>query len=136
MQPVERNGVRLFFEAAHGDGARVVLVHGWCCDHTYFVPQFEHFAKAGRTVVALDLSGTAPFHRKIYDRARALAWGETATYAELARQAGLTLIGRAKGKRFIALSGEARIQFDGDPRQVEEEGARVRRKASVEDDAA
>ena len=32
----------------------------------------------------------------------------------LARQAGLTLIGRAKGKRFIALSGEDRIVFDGD----------------------
>jgi len=62
--------------------------------------------------------------------------GFTAWGVELARQAGLTLIGRAKGKRFIALSGEERIQFDGDPRQVEEEGARVRRKASVEDDAA
>jgi len=62
--------------------------------------------------------------------------GFTAWGVELARQAGLTLIGRAKGKRFIALSGEERIQFDGDPRQVEEEGTRVRRKASVEDDAA
>ena len=62
--------------------------------------------------------------------------GFTAWGVELARQAGLTLIGRAKGKRFIALSGEERIQFDGDPRQVAEEGTRVRRKASVEDDAA
>src|SRR6516164_2578524 len=62
--------------------------------------------------------------------------GFTAWGVDLARQAGLTLIGRAKGKRFIALSGEERIQFDGDPRRVEEEGTRVRRKASVEDDAA
>jgi FdhD protein len=30
----------------------------------------------------------------------------------LARRAGLTLIGRAKGKRFIALSGIDRIVFD------------------------
>ena len=32
----------------------------------------------------------------------------------LARRSGLTLIGRAKGRRFIALSGEDRILFDVD----------------------
>jgi FdhD protein len=62
--------------------------------------------------------------------------GFTAWGVDLARQAGLTLIGRAKGRRFIALSGEQRIVFDGDPLEVEEEGARVRRKASLADDAA
>ena len=39
--------------------------------------------------------------------------GFTAAAVDLARQAGLTLIGRAKGKRFIALSGIDRIVFDG-----------------------
>ena len=34
-----------------------MLVHGWCCDHTYFAPQFEHFVKKGRRVVAVDLRG-------------------------------------------------------------------------------
>ena len=34
-------------------------------------------------------------------------WG-----VSLARKANLTLIGRAKGKRFIALSGENRIIYD------------------------
>jgi len=38
--------------------------------------------------------------------------GFTAAAVELAREAGLTLIGRAKGKRFIALAGEDRIDFD------------------------
>ncbi len=57
MQSVERNGVKLFFEEAPGAGAPVVLIHGWCCDHTYFAPQFEHFAKKGRRVVAIDLRG-------------------------------------------------------------------------------
>ena len=42
--------------------------------------------------------------------------GFTAWGVELARQAGLTLIGRAKGKRFVALAGTERIVFDGDPR--------------------
>ena len=38
--------------------------------------------------------------------------GFTAAAVALARDAGLTLIGRAKGKRFIALAGEDRIEFD------------------------
>ena len=38
--------------------------------------------------------------------------GFTAWGVELARQSGLTLIGRARGKRFTVLAGEGRIQFD------------------------
>ena len=57
MQSAQRNGVALAFEEAQGAGAPVVLVHGWCCDHSYFAPQFEHFAGQGRRVVTLDLSG-------------------------------------------------------------------------------
>ncbi len=62
--------------------------------------------------------------------------GFTAWGVELARQANLTLIGRAKGKRFIALAGEARIVFDGNPAAVAEESSRHRRKAGAEEDAA
>jgi FdhD protein len=40
--------------------------------------------------------------------------GFTAWGVELARQAGLTLIGRAKGKRFVALAGLDRIVYDTD----------------------
>ncbi len=38
--------------------------------------------------------------------------GFTAWGVELANKVGLTLIGRAKGKRFIALAGDHRIEFD------------------------
>jgi FdhD protein len=62
--------------------------------------------------------------------------GFTASGVELARRAGLTLIGRAKGKRFLALSGAERIVFDGDAGRVEDEPARLRRKASLDEDAA
>ena len=62
--------------------------------------------------------------------------GFTAWGVELARQAGLTLIGRAKGKRFVALAGEDRIVFDGDPRSVADEPARLARKSSVPDNVA
>ena len=44
--------------------------------------------------------------------------GFTEAGVALAREAGLTLIGRAKGSRFIALSGVERIVFDADTVQV------------------
>ena len=40
--------------------------------------------------------------------------GFTAWGVELARQVGLTLIGRARGKRFVALAGDERITYDVD----------------------
>jgi len=61
--------------------------------------------------------------------------GFTASGVELARRADLTLIGRAKGRRFVALAGEHRIVYDADARAVEDEPRRVQRKASVEEDA-
>jgi FdhD protein len=62
--------------------------------------------------------------------------GFTAWGVDLARRAGLTLIGRAKGKRFIALSGAERLVFDADPREITEEGRRFQRKSSLAEDAA
>ena len=59
--------------------------------------------------------------------------GFTAWGVELARAAGLTLIGRAKGRRFLALAGADRITFDADPGGAGEEAGRVRRKADVDD---
>ncbi len=60
--------------------------------------------------------------------------GFTAWGVSLARQVGLTLVGRARGKRFTALSGESRIVFDEDIASVEEEPARNRRKVAGHDD--
>jgi FdhD protein len=60
--------------------------------------------------------------------------GFTAWGVELARQVGLTLVGRARGKRFIALSGEQRIMFDQNLDYVEEESMRHKRKGGRNDD--
>jgi FdhD protein len=60
--------------------------------------------------------------------------GFTAWGVELARKANLTLIGRARGKRFVALAGEDRIVFDQDLVFVEEESSKHRRKAAVHDE--
>jgi FdhD protein len=62
--------------------------------------------------------------------------GFTAWGVSLARQVGLTLIGRAKGKRFVALSGQERIVYDLDPNDAAEEENRHQRKSGRADDAA
>jgi FdhD protein len=59
--------------------------------------------------------------------------GFTAWGVELARKAGLTLIGRARGKRFVAVSGENRVVFDADLSKVDEEDRKHRRKAAEVD---
>ena len=61
----------------------------------------------------------------VISRSGFTAWG-----VDLARQAGLTLIGRAKGKRFVCLSGAERLVYDADPDQVPEEPGKFQRKAS------
>ena len=60
--------------------------------------------------------------------------GFTAWGVDLARQVGLTLVGRTRGKRFIALSGEERIVYDQNLAFVEEESARHKRKGAERDD--
>lgn len=62
--------------------------------------------------------------------------GFTAWGVELAREANLTLIGRAKGKRFVALAGEDRIVFDADPDRIADEEKRFSRKSGRTEDAA
>lgn len=60
--------------------------------------------------------------------------GFTAWGVELAQSADLTLIGRARGKRFIAVSGAHRIVYDADLSELEDrESARSRRKGSLPD---
>jgi FdhD protein len=60
--------------------------------------------------------------------------GFTAWGVELARKTNLTLVGRARGKRFVALAGEQRIVFDQDLDTVADESAKHRRKAAVHDE--
>ncbi|MEM7522370.1 MAG: formate dehydrogenase accessory sulfurtransferase FdhD [Pseudomonadota bacterium] len=56
--------------------------------------------------------------------------GFTAWGVEIARQVGLTLIGRMRGKRFICLSGEERLVRDADPAAIAEENRANRRKSA------
>ena len=57
--------------------------------------------------------------------------GFTAWGVEIARQVGLTLIGRMKGRRFVCLSGEERLIRDADPAAVPDEPKRAGRKGGA-----
>ena len=54
--------------------------------------------------------------------------------AVLMQRAGLTLIGRARGKRFVVLSGADRLIHDQDLAYVPEESAKHRRKGAGGED--
>jgi FdhD protein len=54
--------------------------------------------------------------------------GFTAWGVDLARKSGLTLIGRAKGRKFVALAGYERLIYDVDASQIEDEPKRAGRK--------
>jgi FdhD protein len=95
------------------------------------VPEGKIFYTTGRLTSEMVIKTVQMRIPILISRSGFTAWG-----VDLARQAGLTLVGRAKGRRFVALSGGQRIVFDSDPERVEEESARLRRKASVEEEPA
>lgn len=51
------DGCTLAYREAEGADRTVLLVHGWCCDHAFFEPQFAHFAARGWRVIGVDLRG-------------------------------------------------------------------------------
>src|SRR6056297_1754912 len=56
--------------------------------------------------------------------------GFTAWGVEIAREVGLTLVGRMRGRRFVCLSREDRLLRDADPAGVPEEDRKHRRKGA------
>ena len=59
MKSWVRDGVRMCYEEctlAGVNAAPIVFVHGWCCDHRHFAPQFGHFSTRHH-VVAVDQRG-------------------------------------------------------------------------------
>jgi methylated-DNA-[protein]-cysteine S-methyltransferase len=54
--------------------------------------------KTDFAAVAVDLTDVEPFQRKVYDAARAVPWGHTVSYGELARQIGAPGAARTVGQ--------------------------------------
>jgi pimeloyl-ACP methyl ester carboxylesterase len=53
---------RLYYERAGTGAPELLFVSGWCCDHTAFQPQFDHFARA-HAVTSYDLRGVGQSDR-------------------------------------------------------------------------
>ncbi len=89
-------------------------------------PQNKIFYTTGRLTSEMVIKTVQMQIPIVISRSGFTAWG-----VDLARQAELTLIGRAKGKRFVCLSGNDRLQYDIDPETVPDEGRRHQRKAAT-----
>ncbi|MEA2984673.1 MAG: FdhD protein [Alphaproteobacteria bacterium] len=103
-------------------------IAGWMFQHKVR-PDDKIFYTTGRLTSEMVIKTLRMGIPILISRSGFTAWG-----VELARKSNLTLIGRARGKRFVALAGESRIVFDQDLAYVEEESAKTRRKAAVHDD--
>jgi len=103
-------------------------IAGWMFRHQVR-PDDKIFYTTGRLTSEMVIKTVRMGIPILISRSGFTAWG-----VELARKANLTLIGRARGKRFVALAGPERIVFDQDLAYVEEESANHRRKAALHDD--
>lgn len=86
-------------------------------------PSDKIFYTTGRLTSEMVLKTVKMRIPVLISRSGFTAWG-----VELARQTGLTLIGRARGKRFVALSGAERIVFDADVNRIADEDRKHGRK--------
>jgi FdhD protein len=105
-------------------------IAGWMFRHGVG-PEGKIFYTTGRLTSEMVIKCVQMGVPILVSRSGFTAWG-----VELARRAGLTLIGRARGKRFVCLSGEGRLRYDTDPEAVADEPRHVGRKAARADDAA
>ncbi len=89
-------------------------------------PQDKIFYTTGRLTSEMVIKTAIMGIPILVSRSGFTAWG-----VDLARQVNLTLVGRARGKRFLALSGQRRIHYDLDPKQVSEEDQKHNRKGAL-----
>jgi FdhD protein len=101
-------------------------IAGWMFVHK-ISPDNKIFYTTGRLTSEMIIKCVGMGIPILVSRSGFTAWG-----VELARQAGLTLIGRARGRRFVALSGQERIVFDADVGSIDDENRKHRRKGSTE----
>src|SRR3546814_2835871 len=79
--------------------AGYMLLHG-------IAPDDKIFYTTGRLTSEMVIKTVQMGIPILVSRSGFTAWG-----VALAKQAGLTLVGRAKGRRFVALAGEERLVF-------------------------
>jgi FdhD protein len=90
-------------------------------------PEDKIFYTTGRLTSEMVIKTVKMRIPVLVSRSGFTAWG-----VELAQKANLTLIGRARGRRFVALAGLERLLLDADPRGGDEDRRHVR-KGSLAD---
>jgi len=88
-------------------------------------PEDKIFYTTGRLTSEMVIKTVKMGIPVLVSRSGFTAWG-----VELANKAGLTLIGRARGKRFVALAGLERLVFDADLGTADDEDRKHARKGS------
>ena len=94
-------------------------------------PKGKAFYTTGRLTSEMVIKAVQMEIPILISRSGFTAWG-----VELAKQANLTLIGRARGKRFVALSGQERIVYDFNPAQIDDEPEHLHRKGGRGEEAS
>ena len=157
MPYVTRDDLSLYYEREGEGDPPLVFVHGWCCDHTFFRPQFDYF-RSSHQVLTFDLRGCGSSDRPAdgYDvpnLADDLAWlcaetgiekpvvighslGAMIAIELAARHPKLPLMVVADESGPINPLPETRLVYEGFSAQLEGAGAEAVRRAWVEADLA
>lgn len=123
-----RKGTPICYMEDVGRHNAVDKIAGWMYRHNVD-PADKIFYTTGRLTSEMTIKTVRMGIPILVSRSGFTAWG-----VALAREVGLTLVGRARGKRFIALSGQERIIFDQDLGSVDEEAPRHQRKGAGHDE--
>jgi FdhD protein len=97
-------------------------IAGYMFKH-HISPEDKCFYTTGRLTSEMVIKTVQMRIPILISRSGFTAWG-----VDLARKAGLTLIGRAKGRKFVALAGHERLIYDIDVNEVAEEPKKAGRK--------
>ena len=113
-------------------GGNTAYIEGWGL-YSELIPKeigfySDPYSEYGRLTSEMVIKTVRMGIPALVSRSGFTTWG-----VELARQAGLVLIGRMRGKRFVVLSGEDRIVFDQDLKSAEDEAPEHGRKSALAD---
>jgi pimeloyl-ACP methyl ester carboxylesterase len=88
--------VRLWYQMTGTGDPPMVFIHGWCCDHTHFAPQIEHFSR-GHRVLAVDLRGHGASDKPECNYTIAQFADDVAAVCQEADVTGAVVVGHSMG---------------------------------------
>jgi len=95
------DGTMIAFDVAGRGDSAVVLVHGWCCDSTYWTRQIAPLVTSGRRVVRVDLGGHGRSDRRTGRVPMSLLGADVAAVVRLLDAEDVVLVGHSMGGHVI-----------------------------------